>query len=44
MTTYAVTGVTGHLGRLVVQELLARAVPAPRFPVIGTCPTCGRPI
>ena len=28
MTTYAVTGVTGHLGRLVVQELLARGVPA----------------
>ena len=27
MTTYAVTGATGHLGRLVVQELLAR-VPA----------------
>ncbi len=28
MTTYAVTGVTGHLGRLVVQELLARGVAA----------------
>ena len=28
MTTFAVTGVTGHLGRLVVQELLARGVPA----------------
>jgi NAD(P)H dehydrogenase (quinone) len=28
MTTYAVTGVTGHLGRLAVQELLARGVPA----------------
>ena len=28
MTTYAVTGATGHLGRLVVQELLARGVPA----------------
>ena len=28
MTTYAVTGSTGHLGRLVVQELLARGVPA----------------
>ena len=28
MTTYAVTGATGHLGRLVVAELLARAVPA----------------
>jgi NAD(P)H dehydrogenase (quinone) len=28
MTTYAITGVTGHLGRLVVQELLARGVPA----------------
>ena len=27
MTTYAVTGSTGHLGRLVVQELLARGVP-----------------
>jgi NAD(P)H dehydrogenase (quinone) len=26
MTTYAVTGVTGHLGRLVVAELLARGV------------------
>ncbi|MBL8926089.1 MAG: SDR family oxidoreductase [Pseudonocardia sp.] len=28
MTTYAVTGSTGHLGRLVVQELLARGLPA----------------
>jgi NAD(P)H dehydrogenase (quinone) len=28
MTTYAITGATGHLGRLVVQELLARGVPA----------------
>ena len=28
MTTYAVTGSTGHLGRLVVAELLARGVPA----------------
>jgi NAD(P)H dehydrogenase (quinone) len=28
MTTFAVTGVTGHLGRLVVSELLARGVPA----------------
>jgi NAD(P)H dehydrogenase (quinone) len=28
MTIYAVTGATGHLGRLVVQELLARGVPA----------------
>ena len=28
MTTYAVTGTTGHLGRLVVAELLARGVPA----------------
>jgi NAD(P)H dehydrogenase (quinone) len=28
MTTYAVTGSTGHLGRLVVKELLARGVPA----------------
>jgi NAD(P)H dehydrogenase (quinone) len=28
MPTYAVTGASGHLGRLVVQELLARAVPA----------------
>jgi NAD(P)H dehydrogenase (quinone) len=28
MTTYAVTGSTGHLGRLVVGELLARGVPA----------------
>jgi len=28
MTTYAVTGVTGYLGRLVVAELLARGVPA----------------
>jgi NAD(P)H dehydrogenase (quinone) len=27
MTTYAVTGATGHLGRLVVAELLARGVP-----------------
>jgi NAD(P)H dehydrogenase (quinone) len=28
MTTYAVTGTTGHLGPLVVRELLARSVPA----------------
>ncbi|HSU07948.1 MAG TPA: SDR family oxidoreductase [Pseudonocardia sp.] len=28
MTTYAVTGTTGHLGPLVVRELLARGVPA----------------
>jgi NAD(P)H dehydrogenase (quinone) len=28
MTTYAVTGATGHLGRLAVAELLARGVPA----------------
>ncbi len=28
MTTYAVTGATGHLGRLVIEELLARGVPA----------------
>ena len=28
MTTYAVTGATGHLGPLVVRELLARGVPA----------------
>jgi len=28
MTTYAITGATGHLGRLVVQELLARGMPA----------------
>jgi NAD(P)H dehydrogenase (quinone) len=28
MTTYAVTGATGHLGSLVVRELLARGVPA----------------
>ncbi|WP_423464510.1 NAD(P)H-binding protein [Promicromonospora sp. MS192] len=28
MTTYAVTGATGHLGRLVVAELLSRGVPA----------------
>ena len=27
MTTYAVTGATGHLGRLAVAELLARGVP-----------------
>ncbi|WP_369372961.1 SDR family oxidoreductase [Promicromonospora sp. Populi] len=28
MTTYAVTGATGQLGRLVVEELLSRGVPA----------------
>ena len=28
MTTYAVTGATGHLGRLVTEELLSRGVPA----------------
>ena len=27
MSTYAVTGASGHLGRLAVQELLARGVP-----------------
>ena len=27
MPTYAVTGASGHLGRLAVQELLARGVP-----------------
>ena len=28
MTTYAITGATGHLGRLAVHDLLARGVPA----------------
>ena len=28
MTTYAVTGASGHLGRLAVQDLLTRGVPA----------------
>ena len=28
MPTYAVTGATGHLGRLVVESLLSRGVPA----------------
>ncbi|ABS04127.1 SDR family oxidoreductase [Kineococcus radiotolerans] len=28
MTTYAVTGATGHLGRLAVEDLLTRGVPA----------------
>lgn len=28
MTTYAVTGATGHLGRIVTEELLSRGVPA----------------
>src|SRR6478735_6113843 len=28
MPIYAITGATGHLGRLVVAELLARGVPA----------------
>jgi NAD(P)H dehydrogenase (quinone) len=28
MSTYAITGASGHLGRLAVQELLARGVPA----------------
>ncbi|MFD7023816.1 SDR family oxidoreductase [Promicromonospora sukumoe] len=38
MTTYAVTGATGHLGRLVVQELLSRGVPAADVVAIARTP------
>jgi NAD(P)H dehydrogenase (quinone) len=38
MTTYAVTGATGHLGRLVVQQLLARGVPAADVVVLARTP------
>ncbi len=40
MTTYAVTGATGHLGRLVVADLLARGVPA--ADVVALARTPGR--
>ena len=38
MTTYAVTGVTGYLGRLVVAELLARGVPATDIVALARTP------
>lgn len=38
MTTYAVTGATGHLGRLVVEELLSRGVPATDVVAIARTP------
>lgn len=38
MTTYAVTGATGHLGRLVVEELLSRGVPAADVVAIARTP------
>ena len=48
MTTYAVTGSTGHLGRLVVQELLARGVPATEVVALARTPekaaTLGVPV
>ena len=48
MTTYAVTGSTGHLGRLVVQELLARGVPATDVVALARTPekaaTLGVPV
>ena len=38
MTTYAVTGTTGHLGPLVVRELLARGVPAAEVVALARTP------
>jgi NAD(P)H dehydrogenase (quinone) len=38
MPTYAVTGASGHLGRLAVQELLARGVPAADVVAIARTP------
>ncbi len=38
MTTYAVTGATGHLGRLVVADLLARGVPATDLVALARTP------
>ncbi|MFI2364488.1 SDR family oxidoreductase [Promicromonospora sp. NPDC019610] len=38
MTTYAVTGSTGHLGHLVVEELLSRGVPAADIVAIARTP------
>ncbi len=38
MTTYAVTGATGHLGALVIEELLARGVPATDVVAIARTP------
>jgi len=35
---YTVTGATGHLGRVVVQELLARGIPADRIVAIARTP------
>lgn len=39
MTTYAVTGATGQLGRLVVEELLSRGVPASDLVAIVRTPS-----
>ena len=39
MTTYAVTGATGHLGRLAVESLLTRGVPASDVVAIVRTPT-----
>ncbi len=39
MAVYAVTGASGHLGRLVVDELLARAVPAPEIVALVRTPS-----
>jgi len=38
MTTYAVTGASGHLGRLAVLELLARGVPASDVVAVARTP------
>jgi len=38
MTIYAVTGTTGHLGRLAVAELLARGVPASEVVALARTP------
>ena len=39
MTVYAVTGATGRLGRLVVEELLSRGVPAPDLVAVVRTPS-----
>jgi len=38
MTTYAVTGATGHLGRLAIEELLSRGVPAADVVAVARTP------
>src|SRR4051794_6957527 len=38
MPTYAVTGATGHLGRLALEELLNRGVPASELVAVARTP------